>query len=245
LNVLENSSTNALKKNITDMVEQYRAFGDRMVLVEWPGEISPEINGAVHRLAAALAHACLPGVEESVPSYCALGIIYNPLKTTPTELVARLKAVRYSEVPDTAPPRRVEIPVCYGQEMGPDLEYVAHTHGLSVEEVIALHSGALYRVYMIGFTPGFPYLGGLPEALVTPRMETPRLTVPAGAVAIGGRHTGIYPVESPGGWRIIGQTPLHLFDVHNDEPCLLRPADEVAFRPISPAQYAELATQLR
>ena len=140
--------------------------------------------------------------------------------------------------------RRVEVPVVYGGDFGPDLKSVASAQSLSVEAVVALHSEALYRVCLIGFTPGFPYLGGLPETLATPRLPTPRASVPAGSVAIGGRQCGIYPVNSPGGWSILGRTPLRLFDVEKLEPCLLSPGDEVVFRRICEQEFSEIASQV-
>ncbi len=136
-------------------------------------------------------------------------------------------------------PRRVEIPVCYGGELGPDLDDVARTHGLAPEEVIRLHADADYLVYMIGFMPGFAYLGGLPERIATPRRKTPRTAVPAGTVGIGGRQTGVYPLVSPGGWNLIGRTPVKIFDIKRDEPTLLSTGDRVRFRPISRSEFDE------
>jgi inhibitor of KinA len=137
----------------------------------------------------------------------------------------------------------VEVPLVYGEDFGPDLDSIAVIHGLSAEMVISLHREAVYRVCLIGFTPGFPYLSGLPEELVTPRLSDPRQAVPAGSVAIGGRQCGIYPVRSPGGWRIIGRTPLRLFDIQRPEPCLLAPGDEVVFRRIDEPEFVEMASR--
>jgi inhibitor of KinA len=134
--------------------------------------------------------------------------------------------------------------VVYGNDFGPDLNSVARMHGLSVEAAVALHCEALYRVCLIGFTPGFPYLSGLPEILSTPRLTTPRKFVPAGSVAVGGRQCGIYPVNSPGGWSILGRTPLRLFDVRQATPCLLSPGDEVVFRRIDEEEFSEIASQV-
>jgi inhibitor of KinA len=132
----------------------------------------------------------------------------------------------------------------YGGDFGPDLKSVADAHGLKMEAVVSLHNEAAYRVCLIGFTPGFPYLSGLPEMLATPRLATPRASVPAGSVAIGGLQCGIYPVMSPGGWNIIGRTPLRLFDVQHVQPCLLAPGDEVMFRGISEREFAEIASEV-
>jgi KipI family sensor histidine kinase inhibitor len=212
--------------------------GDRMVLIQLGNEISSAANAAVHRLATRLGKAQISGVLEWIRSYCALGVIYDPLEIGYRALVEELD--RLSELETELTPestRRLEIPVAYGAEFGPDLVFVAEYHGLAPEQVIALHTGAVYRVYMIGFTPGFPYLGGLPPILHTPRLPDPRLEVPAGSVAIGGQQTGIYPISSPGGWRIIGRTPLHLFDVRSSRPALLEPGDEITFRAISREEF--------
>jgi inhibitor of KinA len=139
------------------------------------------------------------------------------------------------------PHRRISIPVYYGGEYGPDLAYVADYHHISVEEVIAIHSGTDYQVYMMGFMPGFPYLGGMNPAIATPRLATPRSKVPSGSVGIAGEQTGVYPLESPGGWQIIGRTPQRLFDLERDPPFLLAPGDVVRFVPLVLAEGAELA----
>jgi len=223
---------------------QLRACGDRMVMVEFAPMIAPEINDAVHSLAAAVENARIPGIIEWTPSYHSLGIHYNPLQIEYSDIVRRVGELVSSDQPGLRRvARRVKVPVVYGGDSGPDLEWVAIAHGLSVQAVVALHSEAVYRVCLIGFTPGFPYLGGLPETLATPRQATPRAAVPAGSVAIGGQQCGIYPVNSPGGWRIIGRTPLRLFDVQQVEPCLLAPGDEVVFRSIRKHEFAEIASQ--
>ena len=223
---------------------EVRACGDRMVMVAFEPVISPEINGAVHSLTDALDAARVPGILECSPSYHSLGIHYDPLQIGYAEVVRRVREIVES---DQRHQRRavrcVEVPVIYGDDFGPDLKSVASARGLSTEAVVALHSEAVYRVCMIGFTPGFPYLSGLPETLATPRMPKPRTSVPAGSVAIGGRQCGIYPVNSPGGWSILGRTPLRLFDVQQVEPCLLSPGDEVVFRRISAQEFDEIAFQ--
>ncbi len=131
----------------------------------------------------------------------------------------------------------IEIPVCYGGEYGPDIETVAQTNQVDADDVIVLHSRETYQIYMIGFTPGFPFLGGLPEELHTPRLETPRLTVPQGSVGIANNQTGIYPIESPGGWQLIGRTPLCLFDPSRSDPLLCRAGDSIKFKPITEKEF--------
>lgn len=223
---------------------QLRPCGDRMVLVEFAPLIAPEINDAVHSLAAAVGKAGIPGIVEWTPSYCSLGIHYDPLQIAYSEIAKRVVELVSSNQPRTKrTDRRVEVPVVYGGDFGPDLEWVASAHGLDAAAIVALHREPVYRVCLIGFTPGFPYLGGLPETLATPRLATPRAAVPAGSVAIGGQQCGIYPVNSPGGWRIIGRTPLRLFDVRQVEPCLLAPGDEVVFRRIREDEFGEIASQ--
>lgn len=133
----------------------------------------------------------------------------------------------------------IEIPVCYGEEFGPDLEFVANHNGLTPEEVIRIHSSAEYLVYMVGFAPGFPYLGGMPEAIAAPRRPSPRLAIPAGSVGIAGKQTGVYPIETPGGWQIIGRTPIALFVPDSNPPTILASGDRICFRPISRQEYME------
>ena len=209
-------------------------LGDATLLVQFGEQIEPALNGRVHALAALLEASPPEGLVETVPAYGTLLVHYDPLLISFTQVrdFLRGKLSQLEEVVSHARSRtrrRLEVPVRYGGEHGPDLESVAHHLRLSVEDVIRLHSGNTYTVYMMGFTPGFPYMGKLNEALVTPRLETPRTHVPAGTVAIAGSQTGIYPIASPGGWRLIGWTPLTLFDPAADTPFLFAPGDEVKF----------------
>lgn len=223
---------------------QIVACGDRMVNIEFAPMITPEINAAIHSLAAVVEDARIPGIVECIPSYRSLGVHYDPLQIQYSEIVRRLSELLSSrQISAKRIPRRLGVPVVYGGDFGPDLDSVATIHGLSDEAAIALHLEAVYRVCLIGFTPGFPYLSGLSERLVTPRLSAPRPNVPAGSVAIGGRQCGIYPVKSPGGWRIIGRTPLRLFNIQRSQPCLLTPGDEVVFRRISEREFAEIASK--
>ncbi len=212
--------------------------GDSALVVEFGDEIGQEVNRRVHALAYALEKNPLPGLGEAIPTYRSLLVHYDPLRLSCDRVQAHLaNLVQKGEEIPLPESRLVEVPVVYGGEFGPDIGFVAEYHGLSVEEVIALHSGATYTVYMLGFTPGFAYLGGLPRALATPRLPTPRQLVPAGAVGIAGEQTGIYPLATPGGWRLIGRTPLQMFDLNRDPPTLLRPGDRVRFVPISAKEY--------
>lgn len=221
-----------------------RVVGDRGLLLEQGNSIDPEVNRKVRALAMALGAQRVKGLLEVVPTYRSLLLIYDPLITAPDFLLEAVRSLeaRLLEI-KIPPPRTVEIPVCYGGEFGPDMEFVASYHGLTVEEVIRIHSAPDYQIYMMGFTPGFPFLGGLPEVLATPRLETPRLMVPAGSVAIAANQTGIYPIASPGGWRIIGRTPLRLFLPELEEPFLYRTGDRIRFRPISREEFYVLAQQ--
>jgi len=212
--------------------------GDSALVVEFGDEISQEVNRKVHALADALGKSSLPGLGEPVPTYRSLLVHYDPLRLSCDEVKAFvLEVLQKCEEKPSFEPRVVEVPVVYAGEFGPDIEFVAEHNGLSVEEVARLHSGTTYTVYMLGFTPGFAYLGGMSEAIATPRLETPRTLVPAGSVGIAGGQTGIYPIATPGGWRLIGRTPLKLFDPEGDPPTLLKAGDMVRFVPISEGEY--------
>lgn len=209
-------------------------MGDRSVLVELGDEISPLVNQKVRGLLVGLDHQKMDGILELVPGYRSLLVVFNPLEIELESLKGKIEnAVGQLDSSRLAPPRTIEIPVAYGDEYGPDLEWVAEFQKMTGEEVVQLHTEPLYRVYMIGFMPGFPYLGEVPDALVTPRRETPRTHVPQGSVAIAQKQTGIYPVESPGGWQIIGRTPVRLFDPEKKKPSLLQMGDQVKFYAIS------------
>ena len=222
-------------------------LGEQGLVVELGDTIDPEVNAWVHRLAAVVRTEALAGVTELVPTYRSLLIIFDPLCITRIELterITRLAAPVESAALPGAASRVVRVPVCYGGEFGPDLEFVARHAGLSIDEVIALHAAREYPVYLLGFTPGFPYLGGLDPLLATPRLDSPRARIPAGSVAIGGVQTGIYPVESPGGWRLVGRTPLRLFDPRRPAPFLLAPGDGLRFVPIADAAFDAIAAEV-
>lgn len=210
--------------------------GDAALVVEFGDKIDIEINRRVHALARALAENPLPGLGEAVPSYRSLLVHYDPLCLSHAEVELFVsEALRRCEDAPLPEPRLAEIPTVYGGEHGPDISFVAEHNGLTVDGVIRLHSEATYTVYMLGFTPGFPYLGGLPDALATPRLETPRKRVPAGSVGIAGAQTGVYSLATPGGWRLIGWTPVVLFDPARTPPAFLQPGDQVRFVPVEEA----------
>jgi KipI family sensor histidine kinase inhibitor len=205
-------------------------MGDRSLLVELGEKIAPDVNRRVQQLMLQLEHTRLPGVRELAPGYRSLLVVFDPLTIAPADLKSRIADVAaqtdYSALPKG---KLLTVPVFYGGEYGPDLEWVAGHLGISADEVIRLHSETIYRVYMIGFTPGYPYMGELPAALAVPRRSTPRTRVAKGSVGIAQRQTGIYPVESPGGWQIIGWTPIELFDPTRQLPSLLEMGDRVKF----------------
>lgn len=209
-------------------------MGDRALLVELGDEISPAVNQSVQELFTGLDLQKPRGVVELVPGYSSLLVVCNPLVVSPADLELQIQELYRnldrSQLPD---PKTVKIPVVYGGEHGPDLIEVAEYHHMSPADVIDHHTQPTYRVYMIGFTPGYPYLGELPEAIATPRRKTPRTNVPRGSVGIAQRQTGIYSVDSPGGWQIIGWTPVQLFDPRNNPPSLLVMGDRVEFFPIT------------
>ncbi len=216
--------------------------GDLAVSVVLGDEISVEVNTRVRALEYLIQQKGLPGVTETVPSFAALLVYYDPGVIAYDELCATLAALLPQADRAALPPsRHVELPCCYDPELGLDLEAAARRLGLSVPELVALHAGADYLVYFIGFTPGLPYMAGMPARLHLPRLETPRTRVPAGSVGIGGSQCCIYSVESPGGYWILGRTPLPLYDPGAAEPTLLRPGDQVRFRPIDRAEFEALS----
>ena len=212
--------------------------GDQAVSIEFGDGIEPKINRKVLQLFDRFRTRPVPGIKDLIPSYRSLLIQYDPLKLSLEELkaIVRLQLPCLGQV-DSSEGRIVTIPVRYGGSCGPDLTEVAEYHGLTPAEVIGLHSAVTYRVYMIGFSPGFPFLGGLDPRLHTPRKKSPREKVPAGSVGIADQQTGIYSLDSPGGWRLIGRTPVKLFDLSREEPLLLGAGDRVLFQPITGKEF--------
>lgn len=222
-------------------MKRYRMqpLGDSAVLVQVGKAIAEETFQRVSALAGCLEKWPVPGMVEFVPAFTTVTVYYDLVKASYAQVVAHLEQLLDAlllEGSDKA--KVVEIPVCYGGEYGPDLEEVARHNGLSVDEVIALHSGGEYLVYMIGFAPGFPYLGGMSERIAMPRRSSPRAQIPVGSVGIAGMQTGVYPIETPGGWQLIGRTPLALFRPEENPPSLLQAGNKVRFRPISADEFA-------
>ena len=220
---------------------RFQPLGDKGCLVTLGDTIDEVSFHAVRKAQFALTHPPMEGVTETIPGYTTLLLVYDPEIISYSDLT-KAAETRLTDAAslDLSPPRTTTIPVAYGGEMGPDIDFVARHNGLSPEEVITLHTSGRYPVYMLGFTPGFPYLGGLTKKLWTPRLETPRTRVPAGSVGIANNQTGIYPVDSPGGWRIIGRTPLKLFDPNRDDPFLVHPGEVVVFEAISGEEFQRI-----
>ena len=222
----------------------FRIAGDQGLLVEYGDGIDFEVNTKVRAMAIIMKQNTPKGVIETIPTYRSLLLVYDPSITNLAKLQKELQKLEEQlEEIQIPPPDTVEIPVCYGEEFGPDIEFVAETHNLSVKEVIQLHSDPEYLIYMVGFTPGFPFLGGLSEKLYTPRLETPRTFVPKGSVGIANNQTGIYPVSSPGGWQLIGRSPIKLFAPERPNPFLYQAGDHIKFRPITLEEYSRLAKE--
>ena len=211
--------------------------GDTAVIVEFGDRIDRVVSDRVLRLSALVRAANLPGVVETVPTFRSLMVHYDPLATTSAELNAAVEKLLDSSRGEAKPVKLWRIPACYAASHAPDLAEVAQRTGLSAAEVVRLHSGTRFHIYMIGFVPGFPYMGDLPEPLVLPRRADPRIRVPAGSIAIATNMTAIYPLESPGGWHLIGATPIRLFDLRRPRPALLSPGDAVRFEPIAVSEF--------
>ena len=221
------------------MFPQFKPAGDSALVIIFGDRVDEEINKKVHAVANAIEKASPDWLIEVVPTYTSIYVYYDPLRLGYQEVLETIKPFLSVE-PKEEKPRIVEIPTVYGGEFGPDIEFVEKHNGLSVDDVIEIHSKPLYRVYMLGFLPGFAYLGGMDERIATPRLEKPRLKVPAGSVGIAGKQTGWYAIESPGGWRLIGRTPLKTFDSTKSPPSIVHPGDYVKFVPIDEREFWEI-----
>lgn len=221
---------------------RYLVSGDSSVCVEFGNEISPDINRKIRAFKIAVEKSGIPGIVETVPTYRSLLVHYKPevigYKAITEIFKSLMGTLDNIEIP---PPTVIEIPVLYGGEMGPDIENVASHNGKTVEEVIKIHTSQEYLIYMIGFIAGFPYLGGMSKEIATPRLKEPRVKIDGGSVGIAGEQTGIYPLDSPGGWQLIGRTPLKLYDAEREKPVLLEAGQYIKFRSISQKEFDETA----
>ncbi len=214
--------------------------GDQAVTVEWGNTIDEHINRQVHAFARKVEALSHPAITEVVPTYRSATVHYRPEVLSYEELKHLLAPLAQGSAEEAEELPVVEIPVCYGGEYGPDLLEVAQHCSLTPEEVIARHTAPTYRIYMLGFTPGFPYLGGMDPSIAAPRRKEPRIHIPAGSVGIAGEQTGVYPIVSPGGWQLIGRTPLRLFDPQKEQPILLSAGAGIRFVPIDEEAFRKM-----
>ncbi|MCY2973652.1 MAG: 5-oxoprolinase subunit PxpB [Planctomycetota bacterium] len=230
-------------------------LGDQAMLVRFASESTRKCFDRIRYFEQAVKRLSISGVIELVPAYTSLAVYYNPLVIAEFELRQRLLKITLtesitgdavgadSETIEASSSREIIVPVCYDREFGEDLAYVAQVHGLTIEEVVAIHTSACYFVHMIGFLPGFPYLGGLSHRIATPRKESPRTFIAAGSVGIAGTQTGVYPIDSPGGWQIIGRSPWQFFDPSAATPCRIQAGDTVKFNAITRNEFGIIHKQ--
>lgn len=221
----------------------FRCQGETGVVIELSDKIDPEINSKVHALAQRIEMELAGSVDAVVPTYRSLLVLFDPLQMTRQEIIDKINNSYQTILRETHKNQTgkvVVIPVLYGGEMGPDLEFVAKHNNVSVEEVVSIHTSVSYRIYMMGFTPGFPYLGGMSEKIAAPRLATPRKEIPAGSVGIAGTQTGLYPLVSPGGWQLIGRTPLKVFMPGSSDPFLYKAGDFLQFESVSATEFSRI-----
>ncbi len=224
---------------------RYLISGDSAVCVEFGNEINPEINKKIRAFKIAVEKSDIPGIVETVPTYRSLLVHYRPEVISFGEITEEFDKLMgsLSGIP-IPPPTVIEIPVLYGGEMGPDIENVAEHNHKTVDEVIKIHTSEEYLIYMIGFIAGFPYLGGMSKEIATPRLKSPRVKIEGGSVGIAGEQTGIYPVASPGGWQLIGRTPLKLYDADREKPILLEAGQYIKFCSVTEAEYKNIEKEV-
>ena len=224
---------------------RYLPAGDQALVVEFGETIDPALNRRVRDLTLAIERQRHPAVVDLVPTYRSLLVLYDARRASFADMRAALGRAAEDAVASSFPsPRVVEIPTCYGGEFGPDLEFVARHAGLTPDQVVATHADTDYLVYMMGFTPGFTYLGGMSPRIAAPRLQTPRTSIPAGSVGIAQQQTGIYPVDSPGGWQLIGRTPVRLFDPTRTPPVVVEAGDFVRFVRVDRSDYDRIAAEI-
>jgi inhibitor of KinA len=216
-------------------------IGDSTMVIEFEERIDPAVNARAIATADALRAAAIAGVRDIVPTYRSVAVYFDPLLTNHDALVRRLEGVAATPTPSSAVAQTlVRVPVCYGGEFGPDLPDIARFASTSESEVVDIHTRGTYRVFMLGFMPGFAYMGLVDARIAMPRRETPRVRVPRGSVCVAGVQTSVHPVDAPSGWHLIGRTPVKPFDPARPDPFLLKPADEVQFYAIDRAEFTRL-----
>ena len=219
--------------------------GDSSLLIEFGKEISPEINRKIAATVELMREQHIEGVVDVIPAFCSLLVNYDPLVIRYEKLKKRMESLVRMDIKVGEGKRKIfEIPVLYGGEYGPDLKTIAEHAGLKEEEVIQIHSSRDYLIYMLGFLPGFCYLGGLDERIHTPRLANPRLKIRAGSVGIGGSQTGIYPLDSPGGWQLMGMTPVKTYDPQREIPILVEAGNYIRFVPVDETAYKQIQVQV-
>ncbi|MBO5154542.1 MAG: 5-oxoprolinase subunit PxpB [Eubacterium sp.] len=219
--------------------------GDSSILIQFGNAIDPDINAKIAATVQLMKEQHIEGVVDIIPAFCSLLINYDPRVISYDEMKTRMEKILSVEIAAGARKKKVyEIPVCYGGEFGPDLSTIAEHAGLSEQEVINIHSSTDYLIYMLGFLPGFTYLGGLDERIHTPRLANPRIRIPAGSVGIGGSQTGIYPMDSPGGWQLMGMTPVKTYDPDREVPILVEAGDYIRFIPVDRAEYDRIKEEV-
>ena len=227
------------------MIHSFLQNGDSAVTVQFKNEISKEVNSYVTSLCAEIENNKINGVIEYIPTFCSVSVLYDCTLISAKKLISKLeKIIKNIKITSSRKAKLYEIPVCYDDCFALDMGNVCEHSHLTREEVIARHSGRDYLIYMLGFLPGFAYLGGMDEALATPRLDSPRSEIFEGAVGIGGEQTGIYPVASPGGWQLIGKTPVKVYDKERENPILYSSGDYIRFVPVSLAEYDQIETQI-
>ncbi|MFD2874297.1 5-oxoprolinase subunit PxpB [Mucilaginibacter ximonensis] len=241
-----------MSDTVSEPVFSIYYLSEQALTLEFGNDITPRLLSSVSAFNHLLQQKPFPGFKTTIPAYATLTVLFDPLIVAKSDLRGKscfekvsayllgLNSEKLANEETTA--SRITIPVCYGGEFGSDLQELASLLKMDTAELVKLHSEAVYQVYMIGFVPGFAYLGGMDKRLESPRKTTPRKSVPAGSVGIAGMQTGIYPLQTPGGWQLIGRTPLQLFDVKRAQPSLLKAGDEVVFKPITEAEFSQLIT---